>query len=70
MAVIITTKRDAGGGWFEAWVGTDNTTNPNTERVRIVQVRVNKAAYDALAAAGKTDINNQTLNNIITAAFS
>lgn len=69
MAATITNKYSQSSGVFECWIGTDNTTNPNTQRQRVVEVRVHKHVYDALAAAGKADIDAVTIANIIAEAF-
>lgn len=48
--------RDAGGGWHEAIVGTDNTEVPHSEKRTIAIVRFNRAAFNTLGANGKNDI--------------
>ena len=69
MAAVISNKYERGSGFFTVDVDTNNTTNPHTIKP-IVRVEINKAAYDALAAAGKTDIDNVTIANLIAQAFS
>lgn len=70
MAAVIGPKYSiAGSGQFQCDVDTDNVANPHTIKP-IVRVIVNLDAYNQLAAAGKTDINNVTLNTIISQAFS
>lgn len=69
MAAVIEKKYGTGDGWFVVDIDTSNVTNPHTVKP-IVRVRINKVAYDALAAAGKTDIDNVTIANLIAQAFS
>ena len=69
MAAILYGKYGTGDGGFQVDIDTSNVTNPHTTKP-IVRVVFNKAAYDALAAAGKTDIDNVTMANLIAQAFS
>ena len=69
MAQILRKKYGNGSGVFSCEVDTTVVTNLHTKRP-IVTVVIDKDAYNALAAAGKTDIDNTTIANIIAAAFS
>lgn len=69
MAAVISSKYGNGDGSFQVDIDTNNVTNLHTAKP-IVRVYINKVAYDALAAAGKTDIDNVTIANLIAQAFS
>lgn len=59
MALVVNKKRDAGGGWYIVELGTDNVDSlTNTQRLRIIEIRINKHAFNALGANGKTDLTS------------
>lgn len=68
MAATLTNKY-SNGSVYTTWVDSDVTTNPHTVKP-IIEIRINKAAYDALHANAKTDIRAVTLADVVDLAFS
>lgn len=69
MAATIYAKYSIGSGFFQADIDSTNVTNPHTTKP-IVRVIMNKAAYDAISAAGRAEIDAVTIANVIAQAFS
>lgn len=68
MAAVLE-KKHSNGSIYKVWVDSDVTTNPHTVKP-IIEVKVNKAAYDALHANAKTDIRAVTFADLIDMSFS
>lgn len=69
MAAVLGPKYGNGGGSIVCDIDTNVQTNPHTIKP-IVRVTINMAAYNALAAAGKTDIDAVTIADVIAQAFT
>ena len=60
-------RKYSNGSIYKTEIDSDVITNPHTTRP-IVEVKINKAAYDALHADAKTDIRAVTIGDVVDLA--